>query len=245
MPSPTTMRGLLGQFPRGAYPPANDRRATTPPVRLPTSLSLRVISTAGAGGRGVWAGASGRRSTSEVGRGGAGKEESKGWRGESKSSDEISDAESEKGEEEPALLTASPWGTQESGACGLRVGARAGGSGGEKATSGTADGGEIWSRHGAQKHHRGGKGGRQERAIDDPWGVGGNSGGRKASGVGPNPHGVEWEEGVCEASEVEKTPRRVRHGVEGGGRVVPGRLEPPRRGRESSRDDLTPTGGGC
>ena len=56
-----------------------------------------------------------------------------------------SDAESEEGKEEPALLTALPWGTQESGARGLRMGARAGRSGGGKATSGTADGG----RHGA------------------------------------------------------------------------------------------------
>ena len=43
LPSPTTMRGLLGHFPRGADPPANNQRATTPPVRLPTSLSLRAI----------------------------------------------------------------------------------------------------------------------------------------------------------------------------------------------------------
>ena len=34
MPSPTTTRGLLGNFPRGVDPPATDQRATTTPVRL-------------------------------------------------------------------------------------------------------------------------------------------------------------------------------------------------------------------
>ena len=53
------------------------------------------------------------------------------------------------------------------------------------------------------KQHDGEKGGQES---DDPWGVGGNSGGRKASGVDPNTHGVEWEEGVREAYGVEKTP---------------------------------------
>ena len=48
MPSPTTEGALLGHLPRGAYPPATDQRALSPPVRLPTSFSLRVISTAGA-----------------------------------------------------------------------------------------------------------------------------------------------------------------------------------------------------
>ena len=157
MLSPTTTRGLLGHFPRGADLPANNQRATTPPVRLPTSLSLRAILEAGAGGRGAWVGASGRRATREVGRGGAGGDDSEGWSGESGSSDRKSDMESEEGKEEHAPLTASPWGTKESGARGLRVAARAGGAGGGKATSGTANGGETWSRHGAQKHHGGGK----------------------------------------------------------------------------------------
>ena len=71
-PSPTTMRGLLGHFPRGADPSATDRRAKTPPVRSSTSLLLRAISEAGARGRDAWARASGRRATRQVGRGGAG-----------------------------------------------------------------------------------------------------------------------------------------------------------------------------
>ena len=97
---------------------------------------------AGARGRGVWVGASVCRATKEVGRVGAGGDDSEGWSGERGSSDAALDAELEEGKEEPALLTALTWGTQESGARGLRVGARAGGSGGGKVTSGTANGGE-------------------------------------------------------------------------------------------------------
>ena len=152
----------------------------------------------------------------EVGRGGAGGDDNEGWSGESGSSDDTLDAESEEGKEEPALLTALQWGMQESGARGLRVCARAGGSGGGKVISGTADGGKTWSRHGAQKHHGGKKGGRRGWECDEPWGVGGNSVGREASGVGPDSHGVEWEEGGREASGVEKNPGRVCQGVEGG-----------------------------
>ena len=116
---PYDYAGPSGPFSRGADPPANDRRATTLPVRLPTSSSLRAISAAGAGGRRAWAGASGRRATGEVGRGGAGGDDSKEWSGESGSSDAKSYAESEEGKEEHAPLTASPWGMQESGARGI------------------------------------------------------------------------------------------------------------------------------
>ena len=89
------------------------------------------------------------------GEGGAGGDESEGWSGESGGSGTKSDVELEEGAEEHAPMTASPWGTQESGACGLRVGTRAGGSGGGKVTSGTANRGETRSRHLAQKQHRG------------------------------------------------------------------------------------------
>ena len=91
----------------------------------------------------MWAGASGHRATREVGEGGAGGDENEGWSREIGGSNATSDAGSEEGEEEHAPLTASPRGTQESGARRLRVGARAGGSGGGKVTSGTADGGDI------------------------------------------------------------------------------------------------------
>ena len=90
------------------------------------------------GGKGAWARASGRRVTREVGRGGAGGDNSEGWSGESGSSEATLDAESEEAEEEPAPLTTSPWGTQESGARGVRGDARAGGSNGRKVTSATA-----------------------------------------------------------------------------------------------------------
>ena len=66
---------------------------------------------------------------------------SEGWSGDSGGSDATSDAGLEEDKEEHAPLTASIWGTQEIGARGLRVGARAGGSGDRKVTSGTADGG--------------------------------------------------------------------------------------------------------
>ena len=67
MPSPTTAQGLLGNFPRGADPPANDPRATTPPVGYPTYLSLLSILAAKAGVRSARGGASGRRGPREVG----------------------------------------------------------------------------------------------------------------------------------------------------------------------------------
>ena len=89
------MRGLLSHFPRGADQPANDRRATTPPVQSPTSSSLKAISSAGAGVRGAGAGASGRRAKREVGRVGAGGDDSEGWSGERGSSDAALDAELE------------------------------------------------------------------------------------------------------------------------------------------------------
>ena len=43
--------------------------------------------------------------------------------------------------------------------------------------------------------------------------MGGNSGGREASRVDSEPHGVEWEEGGLEVSGVEENPGRCRHRV--------------------------------
>ena len=109
MPSPTTARGLLGNFPRGADPPANDPRATTPPVRLLTSLFLQAISVAGAGGRSARGGASGCMGPREVGRSREGGEaESEGWSG---GSDDALEAETEEEAWGHAPLTALPWGT--------------------------------------------------------------------------------------------------------------------------------------
>ena len=159
MPSRTTAQGLLGHFPWGADPPSNDRRATTPPVRSPTSSSLRAILAARAGGRSAWGGASGRRGPRAVGRGGEGGEAKiEGWSG---GSDTTSDAETEEDDWGHTPLTASPWGTQESGARGLRGDARAGGSDGRNVTSATADEGETRGRHGARREKGGKKGGRR------------------------------------------------------------------------------------
>ena len=83
--------------------------------------------------------------------GGGGGGESEGWSGDSGGSDATLDTGSEEEEEDHAPLTASPWGTQESGARGLRVGVRAGRSVSGKVTSGKANGRGTWSRHGAQK----------------------------------------------------------------------------------------------
>ena len=68
MPSPTFMRGLLRLFPQGADPTTNNTRATTPPVQLPTYLSLQAILVAGSGGRSARGGASSRRGPREEGR---------------------------------------------------------------------------------------------------------------------------------------------------------------------------------
>ena len=138
MPFPTTARGLLGHFPQGSDPPANNSRATTPPVRLPTSSFLRAILAARAGGRSAWGGASGRRGPREVGRGGEEEAESEGWSG---GSDATSDVETEEDEGGHASLTVSPCGTQESGERGQQGDVRAGGSNSGKGTSTTADGG--------------------------------------------------------------------------------------------------------
>ena len=112
-------------------------------------------------------------------------------------SDATSDAETEEDEGDHAPLTASPWGTQEIGERGPRGDARAGRSDGGKGTSATADGGETRGRHGAWREQGGGKGGCQGWEGVEPWGVGGNSGGREASGV-------------------EEHPRRGHHRVGGG-----------------------------
>ena len=89
--------------------------------------------------------------------------------------------------------------------------------------------------------------------------MGGNSRGHKASGVDPELHGVEREEGGREASGVEENPGRgchgegrgvesspddsTHHGEGRGGQVVPGKLDPQWTGGggvESWQDDLTP-----
>ena len=78
--------------------------------------------------------------------------------------------EEDEGEHSP--LTTSPWGTQESGARGLRGDARDGGSNVGKGISETADRGWTWGRHGARNE----QGGKREAAkigkVQNPgeWG---------------------------------------------------------------------------
>ena len=90
-----------------------------------------------------------------MGGGGEGEAESEGWRRESGGSNATSDAEMEEDEGEHAPLTASKRGKQEIRARGLRGDARAGGSGGRKCTSVTANGGRMRGRHGARKENGG------------------------------------------------------------------------------------------
>ena len=70
-----------------------------------------------------------------------GEAESEVWSGRS---DDASDAETEEEGWGHNMLTALPWGTQESGARGLRVDAWAGGSDGRKAPSVTANKAGTW-----------------------------------------------------------------------------------------------------
>ena len=67
---PTTARGQLGHFPLGSDPTATDHCYPPTPIGSLISSSLRVISSDGDGGRGVWGGASGCRSPRDSGGGG-------------------------------------------------------------------------------------------------------------------------------------------------------------------------------
>ena len=72
MLSPTTSRGLLGHFPRGADLPAANQCVSPLTVRLLTYLSLRAILVARAGGGDARGGASRRRIPRDCGVGGRG-----------------------------------------------------------------------------------------------------------------------------------------------------------------------------
>ena len=87
-----------------------------------------------------------------------GEAESEVWSGRS---DDASDAETEEEGWGHNMLTASPWGTQESGARGLRVVARAGGSNGRRPPSATANEADTRGRHGAWKEQREKNGGQR------------------------------------------------------------------------------------
>ena len=81
--------------------------------------------------------------------------------------------------------------------------ARAGGSDGRKPFSATANEARTRGRYGAWEQ-RTKNGGRSDWEGAEPSGVGGNFGGREASGVDPETHGVGWEKGGREASGAEE-----------------------------------------
>ena len=72
IPSPTTARGLLGQFLRVMDPSAVNQRAIPVPVWLPTYLSLLSILAAMAGGGGARGGAGEHKSLRDGGGGARG-----------------------------------------------------------------------------------------------------------------------------------------------------------------------------
>ena len=100
------------------------------------------------------------------------------------------------------MLTASSWGTQESGAEELKGGERAGGSTTGKAPSAATDEEGTRGRHGARPGQGEKNGGQRENAGGVNLGVRGNDGGREVSGVGYESYGVGEGEGVHEASRV-------------------------------------------
>ena len=118
--------------------------------------------------------------------------ESKGWSGGSGgySAKETEEDGMTKGGQGGSgdTLTASPWGTQESGVGELQVGAWAGGSDGRKAPSTAVDEAGTRDRHVAGAREK--NGGRRDNAGAVTSGVQGTKGGREASGVDPEPHGV-------------------------------------------------------
>ena len=98
------------------------------------------------------------------------------------------------------MLTAMPWGTQDSGEGALHGGMRDGGGDTRKSPSVAADEAGAQGRHGEGPAQRGKKGGRQTNMGSKTSGVQGDDGGREASGVPHESPGVGDEEGGREAS---------------------------------------------
>ena len=144
--------------------------------------------------------------------------ESEGWSGgsggdsaEEKEEDRMTDGYPGGGGD---TLTALSWGTQETGAGGIQVGARAGGSDARNSPSAAANKVGMRGRHGARQGQGEKDGGWRENVGGVNLVVRGNKGVRKASGAAENPGGG-------------------RHGVGGGvespqGADTPGVAEGPR-----------------
>ena len=135
-------------------------------------------------------------------------------------------------------LTASPWGTQESGAGGLQGGARAVWSDTGKAPSAAANEEGARGRHEARTGQGEKNGGRRENTGGKTSGVRGDDMGHEASGVAHESPGVGEEEGVREASGVAENPVGGRHGVGGGVELTQGTNTPRVAG--GTRGDKTP-----
>ena len=101
-------------------------------------------------------------------------------------------------------LTALPWGREESGTGGIQGDTWAGRSHKRKALSATTYNVGTHGRPGARQGRGGHEGDRREKVGAKPSGVGGNKGGRKASGVDTKPHGVG---GGVDSPQGTDTPR--------------------------------------
>ena len=117
--------------------------------------------------------------------------------------------------------------------------ARAGGSDERKSSSATANEAGTQGRHGARQGQGEHYGGRQEKVGSEPLGVGGNKGGREASGVDLDSHGVGGGGGLARGLRSGGKPRDGgRHGVGGGVELPHG--AGTSRVAEGPRGDETP-----
>ena len=96
----------------------------------------------------------------------------------------------------------------------------------------------MQGRHGARQGQGGHNRGQWEKLRSEPLGVQGNKGGRKASGVDLEYHGVGEGEGVFEGSGVAEKPGEGHHRV-GRGVELPQGADTPRV-VEAPRGDKTP-----
>ena len=114
------------------------------------------------------------------------------------------------------MRTATAGGTHDIGAGEISEYTAAGGRDTRKATSVAADEVGAGGRHGARPGVRGRISGRLENPAGKSSVVGGEEGGREASGVACESSGVEGKEGGREASGVAENPGGGRQGVRGG-----------------------------
>ena len=124
--------------------------------------------------------------------------------------------------------------------------ARAGRSNDRKYPSAMANEAGTRGRHGEWQEKRAKNGGRRDREGAESLGVQGNFGGREASGVDPEIHGVGGGGGGLQGLRSGGKPGGGRHGVGGGVQSFQDNSTPNGLGGgvESFQDDLTPNGVG-